>query len=63
MEDFLARRTRLAYVNTRDALAAASRVAELMGEELQWGADRRSQEVRKLQAYLHVSFAAAASPK
>lgn len=45
--DVLARRTRLAFLDTLAALAATPRVAELMGQELGWDAERVSLEQEK----------------
>lgn len=45
--DVLARRTRLAFLDTRAALAAIPRVAELMGRELGWDAPRVAWEQEK----------------
>lgn len=45
--DVLARRTRLAFLDTLAALAALPRVAELMGRELCWSKDRVVLEVEK----------------
>lgn len=44
-EDFLARRTRLAFLNKDAAIVAIPRVVQLMGEELQWTPDRQQEEV------------------
>lgn len=45
--DILARRTRLAFLNSRAALEALPRVVEIMGDELGWGyAERRRMTVR-----------------
>lgn len=50
--DFLARRTRLAFLDQRAALEALPRVAELLGEVLSWDAARRRREVEDAEAYL-----------
>jgi len=50
--DALARRTRLAFLDTAAALAALPRVAELMGRELGWGADELALVREKAQRQL-----------
>lgn len=52
VEDFLARRTRLAFVDTAAAVQAVPRVAELMAGELGWSAARRREEVDRALAFL-----------
>lgn len=42
--DFLSRRTRLAFVDTRAALRALPKVIDLMGRELQWDSARMEAE-------------------
>lgn len=44
-EDFLARRTRLAFLNKDAAIVAIPRVVQLMGEELHWTPERQQEEV------------------
>lgn len=44
-EDFLARRTRLAFLNKDAAIVAIPRVVQLMGEELRWTSERQQEEV------------------
>lgn len=43
--DFLARRTRLVFLDTDAATAALPRVVELMGKELDWSRARKNQEL------------------
>ncbi|GEM85019.1 glycerol-3-phosphate dehydrogenase/oxidase [Meiothermus hypogaeus] len=50
--DVLARRTRLAFLDTLAALAAAPRVSELMGRELGWSTDRVALEAEKARAQI-----------
>ncbi len=45
LEDILARRTRLAFLNKEAALRSIPRVVELMAEELHWTPDQQQQEV------------------
>lgn len=44
-EDFLARRTRLAFLNKDAAIVAIPRVVQLMGGELRWTPERQQEEV------------------
>jgi glycerol-3-phosphate dehydrogenase len=55
--DFLARRSRLAFVDASAAAAAAPRVAELLAGELGWSAARRRAEVDAARAFLRQAFA------
>jgi len=50
--DFLAYRTRLAFLDTAACRQAAPRVIELMGKELGWGLWRRSAEMKKVEELL-----------
>ncbi len=50
--DVLARRTRLAFLDTLAALGALPRVAELMGQELGWNHERIAQEAEKARAQI-----------
>ncbi|OBT82510.1 hypothetical protein VE02_09760 [Pseudogymnoascus sp. 03VT05] len=43
--DFLARRTRLSFLNVQAALGASPRVIDLMGDELRWSAVRKEVEL------------------
>jgi glycerol-3-phosphate dehydrogenase len=58
-EDVVCRRTRLAFLNKEAALSAVPRVAEIMGAELGWGADRVRLEAEQCAAYIDRSFAGA----
>ncbi|GIL75420.1 hypothetical protein Vretimale_8058 [Volvox reticuliferus] len=51
-EDFLARRTRLAFLDARAALAALPKVAELMASELGWDGPRRAAMTAAAREYL-----------
>ncbi|CAN0506097.1 unnamed protein product, partial [Ectocarpus sp. 8 AP-2014] len=46
--DVLARRTRLAYIDSKAALEAAPRVIEIMSGLLGWSRSRRRQEMREV---------------
>lgn len=50
--DFLARRTRLAFLDQRAALEALSEVTDLLGEELGWDGTRQAEERETFRAYL-----------
>lgn len=50
--DFLARRSRLSFLNAQAALDALPRVIELMGNELGWSRARRQEEVVRTHAFL-----------
>ncbi len=50
--DFLARRTRLAFLDQGAALEALPKVIKLMGETLSWAETRKQQEKRAAEAYL-----------
>jgi glycerol-3-phosphate dehydrogenase len=54
--DVLARRTRLAFIETRAALAALPRTIELMAKELRWDEKRRARETRQARALLKGSL-------
>ena len=45
VEDVLARRTRSLFLNAEAAVQAATRTAEIMGQELDWTQEKRNQEV------------------
>lgn len=51
-EDFLARRSRMAFLDVAAARAAVPRVAELMGSELGWSTARRKRAVEEALACL-----------
>ena len=46
-EDFIARRTRLAFVNKAAALAAIPRVVDIMAKELNWDSNRKHDEIQR----------------
>ncbi len=50
--DVLARRTRLAFLDTTAARTAAPRVIELMAEELGWSKKQKAQELANVHAFL-----------
>ena len=50
--DFLARRTRLAFLDQRAALSALPRVGALLAKTLSWDAARQRREVADAEAYL-----------
>ena len=60
--DFLARRSRLAFVDAAAAAAAAPRVAELLASELGWSGARRRAEVEAARAFVEDQFVAAPAP-
>lgn len=45
--DFLSRRSRLSFLNSRAALDALPRVIEIMGQELRWNNKRKRQEYER----------------
>jgi len=51
-EDFLARRTRLAFVDHDAAVEALPKVIELMSKLLGWGRARKAQELTRAKAFL-----------
>mmetsp|Transcript_20488 Transcript_20488/g.33013 ORF Transcript_20488/g.33013 Transcript_20488/m.33013 type:complete len:617 (-) Transcript_20488:289-2139(-) len=50
--DVLARRTRLAFVDTRAAREAAPKVVELMGKMLKWDKKRKQEELNDVHTFL-----------
>lgn len=50
--DVLARRTRLAFLNVREAYKAVPRVVELMGKELNWSKERQAKEIQETVEFL-----------
>lgn len=56
VDDVLARRTRLAQERPDRGAAMAPRVAEILGTELGWDADRRTREVAAFVASAHAEF-------
>lgn len=60
--DFVARRTRLAFLNVNAAREALPRIVQLMGDELGWNQAKRNSELKEAQVggrVKHPSFAAA----
>ena len=57
VDDVLARRTRLAFLDCRAALAAVPRVAELLAGELGWDAAERQRHARAAAAGLEAALA------
>ncbi len=62
VDDFLERRTRLAFLNARAALAAVPRVAALMAKEQRWSEERRTREEARATEAIRASFFCKASP-
>jgi glycerol-3-phosphate dehydrogenase len=50
--DFLARRTRLAFLDIKAAEEALPRVVELLGAELKWSFMRRRREISDAKKFL-----------
>lgn len=50
--DFLARRSRLTFLNSNIALDVLPRVVEIMGDEFGWSHRRRSQEIRNAEYFM-----------
>jgi len=50
--DFLARRSRLTFLNSNVALDALPRVVEIMGDELGWSKWRRNKEIRDAEIFM-----------
>ena len=50
--DFLARRTRLAFLDVRAAAAALPRIVDLMGDELQWSNSKKKAEYKDTMEFL-----------
>ncbi|WPT13202.1 Glycerol-3-phosphate dehydrogenase SDP6 [Picochlorum sp. SENEW3] len=59
-EDFIARRTRLIFLDTRATLEALPRIVELMGMERRWGSRRKRQELNRAIEFVH-TFEASSS--
>lgn len=51
-EDVIARRTRLAFLDSNAAREALPAVVDLMGDHLKWGSRRRKQEIKECLAFL-----------
>lgn len=63
VEDFLARRTRLAFLDRAAAVEAVPRVLELMGKEKRWGWWRRGREAARARRFLETFDAPRKSTK
>lgn len=50
--DFLARRTRLAFLNAQAAADAIPKIADIMGKELQWSKAKKQAEIEEAQEFL-----------
>jgi len=61
--DILARRTRLAFLNSTAARLTLPRVVELMGDRLGWSQQRRREEFEKADRLLQQDFAGPAANK
>lgn len=62
LEDVLARRMRVSIENEERGLLVAERVAELMGDELGWSAQRKADEVHAWQSRIAAERAANQAP-
>mmetsp|Transcript_35504 Transcript_35504/g.78763 ORF Transcript_35504/g.78763 Transcript_35504/m.78763 type:complete len:641 (+) Transcript_35504:292-2214(+) len=62
VEDFLCRRTRLAFLDAPAALSATPRVAELMAEALSWSSERRNRELAAARRTLSSCFVSGPTP-
>lgn len=51
--DFIARRTRLSFLNVQVTLETLPRIIDIMGEELNWDSKRKSQEFDDAVDFLH----------
>ncbi|KAF5194182.1 Glycerol-3-phosphate dehydrogenase protein, partial [Thalictrum thalictroides] len=51
--DFIARRTRLAFLDVRAATQALPRVIEILAVEHKWDTERKEQEHTKAEVFLH----------
>lgn len=60
--DFLARRSRLAFLDAKAAVAAAPRVIELMAQELGWDKARVAAETKEIAAFLNTFTAGKKEP-
>lgn len=56
VEDFLERRTRLAFIDANAAVSSIPRVAEIMGNQLGWSQERKLKEIEQGKAALQRSF-------
>mmetsp|Transcript_99547 Transcript_99547/g.287343 ORF Transcript_99547/g.287343 Transcript_99547/m.287343 type:complete len:338 (+) Transcript_99547:2-1015(+) len=61
--DILARRTRLAFLNSTAAKLALPRVVEIMGDHFGWDSSRRAAETRQAERVLNSDFAGPAPDK
>ncbi|KAK9808809.1 hypothetical protein WJX72_004100 [[Myrmecia] bisecta] len=61
-EDFIARRTRLAFLDVAATEQALPRVVEIMGKEKGWWQWRRARELKRAREFLRTFDAAAAPP-
>ena len=52
MEDFLARRTRLAFLDVRAAEQALPKVVDIMARELKWGWFKKRRELKHGREFL-----------
>jgi len=56
VEDFVCRRTRLAYLDARATLGCLERVAQLMGDALGWSSAQRAAQVAAARRYIEATF-------
>ncbi len=54
--DFIARRSRLAFLNAQASVDALPRVIDIMGDELKWSRSRRDAEFRRAVSFLQQSM-------
>lgn len=58
VEDFISRRTRLAFLDVAAALSCLDRVAAIMGDALGWSGEQRARQIAKARAYITATFSA-----
>ncbi len=52
ISDFIARRIRLAFLNSKAANSILDKVADLMGEELKWTQEQKLKEISEAREFL-----------
>ncbi len=62
VQDFLERRTRIAFLDSAAAEAAAPRVGALMGERLGWSSERQREEVDRAVESIRWNFTTQQAP-
>ncbi|XP_075264256.1 glycerol-3-phosphate dehydrogenase, mitochondrial-like isoform X2 [Convolutriloba macropyga] len=58
--DVLARRTRIAFLNTQSAQEAIPKIADLMAKKLKWSKDRKASEIKAAQQFVSEQMGAQA---